>query len=227
MCGRYGMTKGIDEINARLRIPVPSEAVRRYNIAPTEQVLTVVAPKGERVAEMMRWDLVPSFWSKPLKGKPPMFNARSEDLLERAAYRRLLPRGARRALLIADGYYEWLKPEKRSEPRQPFWFQVDGGELFAFAGLWTPARVEGEWLHSCTLLTCEAAPNRVAAAVHDRMPVILAEEEDRAAWLDPGVDAEEALELCRALPAERLSSRPANPEVNRSGGEEGPWLLRA
>lgn len=227
MCGRYGLTRDVDELDARLRLPVPREASQRYNIAPTEDVLTVVAPKGERLAEMMRWDLVPSFWSKPLKGKPPMFNARMEDVLRRDAYRRLVPRGDRRALLIADGYYEWLKPEKRGEPRQPFWFQVDAGAIFAFAGLWTPAKVGGQWLHSCTLLTCSSALNRVAAAIHDRMPVILADEDSQVAWLDGSLDARAALELCGPLPASRLSSKAANPAVNKAGTDGGRWLLDA
>ncbi len=60
-----------------------------------------------------------------------------------------------------------------------FYFQVDGGALFAFAALWTPARINGEWVHSVSLLTCDASPNRIAAAVHDRMPVILADEDAR------------------------------------------------
>ena len=114
-----------------------------------------------------------------------MINARMETVTTKPAYRRLIPRAQRRALQIADGYFEWLKPEKRSEPRQPFFFQVDGGVPFAFAALWTPARVDGEWIHSVALLTCDAAPNRVAAAIHDRMPVILADRDAQQAWLDP------------------------------------------
>jgi putative SOS response-associated peptidase YedK len=85
--------------------------------------------------------------------------------------------GSCRALQIADGYFEWLKPEKRGEPRQPFFFQVDGGELFAFAAIWAPAKIEGEWIHSLAMLTCNAAPNRVAARIHNRMPVILADRD--------------------------------------------------
>ena len=57
-----------------------------------------------------------------------MINARMETVASSPAYRRLIPRGARRALQLADGYFEWLKPERRGEPRQPFHFQVDGGE---------------------------------------------------------------------------------------------------
>jgi putative SOS response-associated peptidase YedK len=136
--------------------------------------------------------------------------------------------GERLALQIADGYYEWLKPERKDEPRQPFLFLLDGGVPFAFAALWTPAKVGGEWVHSVALLTCDSAPNRVAASIHDRMPVILADRDAQQAWLDPEVGAEEALALCGALPESRLSATPANPALNKPGAaEEGPELLRA
>jgi putative SOS response-associated peptidase YedK len=228
VCGRYTNTTGPEELNDRFRVPIPtSEGTGRYNIAPTEQVLAIVAEKGEQRAELMRWGLVPS-WASEIAG-PLMINARIETVRTKPAYRRLIPRGERRALQLADGYYEWLKPERRGEPRQPFFFQVDGGVPFAFAALWTPAKVGGEWLHSVALLTCDASPNAVAAAIHGRMPVILADREAQQAWLDPSLDAEEALELCGALPAERLSARPANPAVNKAGEieAEGPELLVA
>jgi putative SOS response-associated peptidase YedK len=229
VCGRYTNTAGPEELNDRFRVPIAgTEGTGRYNIAPTEEVLAVVAPKGgEQHAELMRWGLVPS-WATEIAGQPLMINARMETITERAAYRRLIPRGERRALQLADGYFEWLKPERRGEPRQPFFFQVDDGVPFAFAAVWTPARVEGSWLHSISLLTCDSAPNRVASAIHDRMPVILADRDAQLAWLDPRVGAEEALELCGPLPAERLSARPANPAVNKvQDVPEGPELLRA
>ncbi|HTA05523.1 MAG TPA: SOS response-associated peptidase family protein, partial [Solirubrobacteraceae bacterium] len=150
-----------------------------------------------------------------------------ETVASKPAYRRLVPRGARRALQIADGYYEWLKPERKGGLRQPFLFRVDGGAPFAFAALWTPAKVDGDWIHSVVLLTCDSAPNRVAAAIHDRMPVILADEDAQRAWLDSDLDAEEALALCGALPESRLSASPANPALNKPGAaEEGPELLQ-
>ena len=228
MCGRYTNTRRPQEINDRLGIPVHgTEGTGRYNVAPTEQVLAVVAPRGEPEARLLRWGLVPH-WAKDLKGAAKMINARSETVASRAAYRALIPHSTRRALIVADGYFEWLKPERRSEPRQPFYFQVDGGELFAFAGLWTPARIAGEHIESVTMLTCGVAGNPVAAAIHDRMPVILADRQARRAWLDAALGVEDVLELCHPLPAARLSAQPANPAVNRAGtGVEGPELLSA
>jgi putative SOS response-associated peptidase YedK len=227
MCGRYTNTAGVEELNDRFSVPFPSEGTHRFNIAPTEEVLAIVAPKGEPEARLLRWGLIPP-WAEDLKTAHKMINARIETVATRPAYRKLIPRASRRALQIADGYFEWLKPEKRGEPRQPFHFQVDGGVPFAFAALWTPAKVGGEWIHSVALLTCDSSPNRVAAAIHDRMPVILADRDAQRAWLDERLDAEEALELCGALAASRLSAAPANPAVNKvDDAAEGPELLRA
>jgi putative SOS response-associated peptidase YedK len=228
MCGRYTNTAGVQELNDRFTVPISGEAgTRRFNIAPTEEVLAIVSPRGEPEARLLRWGLVPS-WADDLKGSYKLINARTETVATTAAYRKLIPRASRRALQLADGYFEWLKPEKDSGPRQPFFFQVDGGIPFAFAALWTPARIDGEWIHSISMLTCDASPNGVARAIHGRMPVILADREAQEAWLDPALGTEEALALCRALPAERLSARPANPALNRPGvAEEGPGLLLA
>ena len=233
VCGRYTNTAGVEELNDRFRVPIHGSAgTRRFNIAPTEEVLAIVSPKGQPHTRLLRWGLVPS-WAHELQGTHKLINARMETVASTPAYRNLIPRGSRRALQLADGYFEWLKPERRGDrsklgPRQPFFFQVDGGIPFAFAALWTPAKIAGEWIASASLLTCDSSPNRVASAIHDRMPVILADRELQLAWLDHSLGAAEALELCGALPEGRLSASPANPAVNKvDGAPEGPELLRA
>ena len=227
MCGRYANTAGPEELNDRFRVPIASDAgTRRFNIAPTEEVLAIVAPRGEPEARLLRWGLIPP-WAQDLRGSAKMINARMETVATRPAYRSLIPKASRRALQIADGYFEWLKPEKRSQPRQPFFFRVDDGIPFAFAALWTPAKIEGHWIESVALLTCDSAPNRIAAAIHDRMPVILADADAQRAWLDPALGAADALELCGALPTGRLCAQPANPAVNKVDAVEGPELLIA
>ena len=146
MCGRYTNTAGVQELNQRLHVPIPTpEGTRRYNIAPTEEVLAIVAPRGQPEARLLRWGLIPP-WAKDLKGGAKLINARVETVTEKAPFRALLPKASRRALQIADGYYEWLAPEqpRRGEPRQPFHFQLDGGAIFAFAALWTPAQIAGD-----------------------------------------------------------------------------------
>ena len=202
-----------------------SEGSRRYNVAPTETVVAVVRGEdGRAEARPMRWGLIPH-WAKDTKIGSRMINARSESADRTAAFRALFANADRRALLLADGFYEWLRSEDRKQPRVPFRFTLADGGPFAFAGLWAPARIDGERIESATILT--TAANSLVASVHDRMPVILSGPQDEAAWLSPELDAAAAKALCAPLPAERMVATPANPLVNKAGGEEGPELLRA
>jgi putative SOS response-associated peptidase YedK len=172
-------------------------------------------------------------WATSVKTRHQLINARVETVASTPAYRGLVPHASRRALQLADGWFEWLKPERRGAKaaevtRQPFHFRVDGGIPVAFAAVWTPAKIDGEWIASVSLLTCDSAPNRVAAAIHDRMPVVLADRDVQRAWLDESLGAEEALALCGALPETRLSAHAANPLVNKPDPDaEGPELLIA
>ena len=98
VCGRYTNTAGPEELNDRFNVPITSDAgTRRFNIAPTEEVLAIVAPTGPAARRgMLRWGLVPP-WAKDLKGAAKMINARIETVATRPAYRSLIPRarGAR------------------------------------------------------------------------------------------------------------------------------------
>src|SRR6266566_3976075 len=76
---------------------------------------------------------------------------------------------SRRCLIPADGFYEW---QRTGKAKQPYCFEVNEGELFAFAGIWDRWKdASGNTLETCSILT--TIPNAVTAPVHDRMPVIL------------------------------------------------------
>src|SRR5262249_19186499 len=139
-----------------------------------------------------------------------------------------------RCLILADGFYEWLRPEDPRAQRIPWRFTVDGGEPFAFAGLWTWAKPNDDtqspsgsgtgWLASATILTC--APSPLVARLHDRMPVILPGPDAEAAWLSDRLRMDDVAGLCVPLDADRMQGAPANPRLNRSGlPDEGPELL--
>jgi putative SOS response-associated peptidase YedK len=247
MCGRFTVTskdtkKVADRFQADLEQALGSKGMAsaggRFNVAPTQEVLTVrsspepeEAAQGEREARMMRWGLVPR-WAKDLKVGYRMINAKTERLEESRAYAPLVGKFRHRCLIVADGFYEWMKSEDPKQPRQPWRFTVDGGEPFAFAGICTRKEWEGEeaqedgWLYSCTIIT--TTPNELVARVHDRMPAILPSREAEAAWLDPGLSAEDAIAMCGPLPADRMDGAPANPKLNKVGkGIEGPELLVA
>ncbi len=229
MCGRYTNTLSRGDLEEHFRTHIPSEiGTARYNVAPTEEILTLVrGDDGAPRARVVRWGLLP-WWSKDRKGAARMINARVETVDRKPAFRDLIASAEGRALVLADGWYEWLRAEDPRQPRRPMRFCVDGGVPFAFAGLWTSAKIDGERIETATIITCSAAGNPVAAPVHDRMPVVLADADVQRAWLSAELDGPAALSLCEPLPADRLSVAPANPRVNRAGLEdEGPDLLVA
>jgi putative SOS response-associated peptidase YedK len=226
MCGRYTLTTNIgqdlaDRFDVRESASFSPETLRRFNVCPTEPVAAVCGPEDRRVARTLRWGLVPP-WARELgKGLQPI-NVRAETVATKAPFSGLLEQPEKRCLVLADGWYEWLKPERKGGARVPFRYTVDGGAPFAFAGLWDERRVGGERVASVALLT--TAANAVAAPVHDRMPVVLAGPDEEAAWLSGEPDVAALQELLLPLGAERTSAAPANPAVNRAG-VEGEELL--
>jgi len=264
MCGRFTVTaKDTKTIADRFQVelekalerggggeaPPPSKerakkvarGLGRFNVAPSQEILVVrgspdpeEAAAGEREARLMRWGLVPR-WAKDLKVGYRMINAKAENLTASKAYGPLVGKYRHRCLIVADGFYEWMKAEDPKQPRQPWRFTVDGGEPFAFAGICTRKEWDEEedrgfddgWLYSATIVT--TTPNKVVAPVHNRMPAILATPEAEAAWLRPDLSLEDALALLGPLDAGRMASAPANPQLNKvgKGMGEGPELLVA
>jgi putative SOS response-associated peptidase YedK len=222
MCGRFTKTVGPEEIGEHFELRIQERPpLPRYNIAPTDPVVAIVNRQDTRQARTLRWALVPAN-STTRKTQRPWINAKVETLRSRGSYFGVAADAEHRALILADGFYEWPKPEderaKRKLKAAPLHFQVDGGRMFCFAGLWVNApHVKDGPVESCTIITCDSASNGVIAPVHDRMPVILADPERMRAWLDPSVSPQEALTLCEPLADNRA--------VNDVNSPEGPELL--
>ncbi len=133
MCGRYTVATDPAELSDRFDVELPADWDPSWNVAPTQLVPGLVRGRDEvRELRLLRFGLVPH-WAKDTKGSFSLINARAETVRSRSAYRGLLER--RRALIIADGFYEWrTDPDGR---RRPVRFTVGDGEPFAFAGLWS------------------------------------------------------------------------------------------
>jgi putative SOS response-associated peptidase YedK len=226
--GRYSLTKRRKdverEIAGRLRVRLRGEqGYERFNVAPTQEVLALVLGREGCLARLLRWGLVPH-WATRLNTGRTMINARAETLASSSTYSGLVDRGSHRCLVVADGFYEWMKAEDPRQPRRPLRFSLAQGASFCFAGLWTTWRgPEDERVGSCTIVTTVA--NELVAPVHDRMPVVLADSSSWEAWLDPALDAGAVAPLLAPLPAERMAVAPANPAMNSPDYDEPDCLV--
>jgi putative SOS response-associated peptidase YedK len=205
MCGRFTLTQSPDSVAKAFGLSAVPSFPPRYNIAPSQPVGTIVqdGDAGEREFRLMVWGLIPAWAKDPSKFS--FINARAETVAEKASFRSAYK--YRRCLIPADGFYEWQKVQHGS--KQPFYFSMIGGGLFAFAGLWET------WndLETFTILTTSA--NALLQTIHDRMPVIL-QPDDCERWLDPSIQLPRELSgLLQPFPDDRMQAFPVSTRVNR------------
>ncbi|MEW5724788.1 MAG: SOS response-associated peptidase [Thermodesulfobacteriota bacterium] len=219
MCGRFGSFVSAEDLAAIFQLEAVPPLEPRYNIAPGQPVAVVRPAPDRRGREMvlLAWGLIPG-WAKDIRLGARLINARAESAVKKPAFRAALKR--RRALVPADGFYEWAKGDRKN---RPFWFRVKGGRSFAFAGLWEHWQGrDGEEIESCAILTTTA--NELVQKIHDRMPVIL-DSEDYASWLEGEEEnLEKKLALLRPYPAGEMESWPVSSYVNNIR-HEGPHCL--
>jgi putative SOS response-associated peptidase YedK len=196
MCGRFAIITPPDAVKAYFGYAETPNFPPRYNIAPTQPVPVVHHAEGDRHFTLMRWGFLPG-WVKDPKEFPLVINIRSETAREKASFRAAFQR--RRALMPADGFYEWQRLGKDS---RPFLLRRADRQIFAFAALYeTWSSADGSEIDTVALLNTTA--NGVISAIHERSPVILPQE-DFDAWLDPQTRPDEAHALLRPPPDDLL-----------------------
>ena len=206
MCGRYALHSSPEVVALAFGMDAVPAYALRYNIAPASQVLVVRAPGGVREGALLRWGFVPRWAKDPAIGAR-MNNARAETVAEKPSFRDAWRR--RRALIPADGFYEW-KPERGV--KQPYYITPAAGGLFAFAALWEEWQGPQGPLATCAVITTGA--NGPMAAVHERMPVMVPSAQF-SRWLDcrPGNDVSD---LLRAPPDDAIAIRRVGRAVNNA-----------
>ncbi|WP_082676351.1 SOS response-associated peptidase [Shouchella shacheensis] len=172
MCRRLTLFTRKEEIEEQLGVEIP-DFKASYNIAPSQQVLTIAANKAETKAGFLQWGLIPS-WAENQNIGFELIHARAETIDTKPTFQRLLSR--RRCLIVVDGYYEW------NGEGTPYRVILNEEEVLTLAGLWdTWIGASGEEIASCTMIMTNT--NQLLKGLNERMPVIL-DEGNREAWLD-------------------------------------------
>ena len=159
MCGRFTV-RDIQQIQDEYSLSIKAN----FNVSPSQDVLVLTKREGGSTEpETMRWHYSPT-WAK---GPMNLINARSETLREKPSFKM-----AERCLIVADGWYEWLR---EGESKEPYFFHMSN-KVFNFAGIYT----EHQDVKGCAIITKEA--NERLSKIHHRMPVMLKSDEGRD-WL--------------------------------------------
>lgn len=220
MCGRFVQSATADDL-AEVFAVAPGDLLvsARYNLAPGAEVLAVRASvTGQRKLVRCRWGLVPG-WAKDRAMAYRTINARAETVATKPAFRAAFR--ARRCLVPTDGFYEW---RDTAQGKQPYFIATRDRRPFALAGLWEDwvDLQTGERLETLTIVVTDA--NSLIAEIHDRMPVIL-NQEDWPTWLAREVRDKAVLQpLLRPYPAERMTAYPVDRRVNAPKHDE-PGLI--
>ncbi|MBC7595936.1 MAG: SOS response-associated peptidase [Kineosporiaceae bacterium] len=249
MCGRYATTLTSASLNIEFEIdvansfaelepdypppdyPAPDYPAPDYNVAPTKMAPIVVQRRAKddvpehRELMLARWGLIPS-WAKDPSIGSRMINARAETVAEKPSFRKAF--ATRRALVPADGYYEWYAgqgtPQNRTG-KQPFYITPRDRSVMAMAGLyefWKDPGTE-QWVISFTILTTTAEDT--LGHLHDRMPLIV-ERDGYAEWLDPAPHpVGELMRLLIPAAPGRLDAFPVSKAVG-DFRNNGPELIR-
>lgn len=209
MCGRFTLAASPDELMEHFMLTESVAYSPQYNIAPGTAVPVIIQEAGERKIVLMRWGLIPA-WARDPKIGYKMINARAETVEQKPAFRDAF--GRRRALIPADGFFEWAK---RKGKKYPTYVSLPGRSLLAFAGIWESWRTaDGEMVNSCAIITTQA--NTFMQDIHERMPALLTDRHQYRLWLFGGkAQAKELLRPYRdKLVAYEVSTMVNNPTMN-------------
>lgn len=219
MCGAFGVTTA-ENIIDRFNLGDPfGRWEGSYNIRPM-QPAPIITKNSPLKGHLATFGFIPS-WSKEAKPKLQPINAKAENVAISGFFKAALLHT--RCLIPAEFYYEWQKVQ--TEPglmKQPYAFKVKEEKIFSFAGICSE-REDAEKKKHYTFAIITTKPNKVAAKVHDRMPVIL-HREDEEIWLDKEAAPKELMHLLRPYDGELISWK-----VSKTVGNvrnDGPTVIK-
>ncbi len=152
MCGRYYVDEGT-EIKVQSLVQNKEKTMQKGDIHPSETA-TILSGEGHNlIAKDMVWGF-PGY-----QGNSLLINARAESITERRTFRESVL--SRRCVIPAKGFYEWSPKKEKYQFEQP-------GQVLFLAGCYDKQ-------HRFVIIT--TAANASVLPVHERMPLLLSEEE--------------------------------------------------
>ncbi|MCL2714053.1 MAG: SOS response-associated peptidase [Alphaproteobacteria bacterium] len=218
MCGRFIVISAPESMRELFGYVEEAEFPPRYNIAPTQPIAVIHKDARARHFSLMRWGFLPS-WVRDPRDFPLLINARVETVEEKPAFRNAIRR--RRALVPADGYYEW---QATGRGKRPHLIRRRDGQPFGLAAIFeTWMGPNGEEVDTAAILTAAATGD--IAELHDRVPLTIAVA-DFSRWLDCTADSVEAVaELLAGSAMEAFTWHPVSRRVNHAGNEGAQLAL--
>lgn len=199
MCTRY-----LIELSPELR-PIIEEAKRSHlakhmtdklgqalvtegEVRPSNMV-PVIAPDKKGYQKVF-----PMVWGYHFPGiDRPVVNARVETAGQKPAFKDSWLR--RRCIVPSSYYFEWahVQKGKRIVPGDKYAIQTPGRQVTWLAGLYRIEALDTGFRYPVfTILTRNPSPE--LRKIHDRMPVVLPDEEI-ASWIQPGADPKEISDI--------------------------------
>jgi putative SOS response-associated peptidase YedK len=217
MCGRFSITINQEELKAHLstnyNVANFSAVFKlpRFNISPGQEIIAIINDGNNNRVGHLKWGFIPSF-AKDEKIGFSMINAKSETIDQKISYRQSFEK--RRCLILADSFYEWKRVGKAKTPMR---IKKVDGKIFAMAGIWnTYTRPDGVKVHSCAIITTSA--NKLVAEIHDRMPVIL-NQVDQKVWLNQTSDTIALKALLKPYPETEMEAYEVSSIVNNAAND--------
>ena len=205
MCGRYDIHSDIKIIETRFGIKYTDEPLApHYNAAPS-QYLPVISDDPAHMS-LAQWGFLPH-WKRPDTALRAMINARAETIEQKPLFRAAFKKN--RCLIPADAFYEW---QRSGRHKIPYRIGLKTDEPFAFAGIWG-SYTDTLGIETPTFAILTTEPNSLLETIHNRMPVIL-RQEDEHDWLNPRLSLRDAKHLLIPYPAERMQAYEISTRIN-------------
>lgn len=210
MSGRYTLFK-INNFCERFGLATDycNDLKRSYNISPTQIAPVILERKDKPILQFMKWGFIP----RGAKNANSVFRyktyeARSESIFSKAMWGNSIRH--KRCLVPANGFYAWASTV---DGKKPFYVLPTDQELFAFAGVYGSwIDPEGKEWGTFAVITTES--NDDAAAIGDRMPIILRPQDEKR-WLNPSAtDINTIYDLMRPYENDKISVVPIGDDIN-------------